>query len=331
MELLQPLWNEVLAFLGISNFFQILNSGQFNDFLTYQGVVAIIQPIIPLLLLLEFLMGLVYKKPQIKVYQVIFLVYVFNRFVGRFIAIAMVTVCIGLFQKFAPFQTTMTWYWILYGYVVWELGHFFYHYLGHKVRLFWCIHATHHTPEEMNLSVSHAHFFLEAPYADLIRTTVCILLGVHPALLFVIMFVDGTYGSFIHVGKNLLKNGRLGFLNKLILTPSHHRVHHARNPLYIDTNYCNLLNIWDKVFGTFQDEDQQVLIDYGITRKINSGNFVDVYFGEFIALFKDVKNAPGLKNKLAYIVNPPGWEHTGNHQTAKMILRDYLKNRPIKN
>ena len=331
MELLQPLWNEVLAFLGISNFFQILNSGQFNDFLTYQGVVAIIQPIIPLLLLLEFLMGLVYKKPQIKVYQVIFLVYVFNRFVGRFIAIAMVTVCIGLFQKFAPFQTTMTWYWILYGYVVWELGHFFYHYLGHKVRLFWCIHATHHTPEEMNLSVSHAHFFLEAPYADLIRTTVCILLGVHPALLFVIMFVDGTYGSFIHVGKNLLKNGRLGFLNKLILTPSHHRVHHARNPLYIDTNYCNLLNIWDKVFGTFQDEDQQVPIDYGITRKINSGNFVDVYFGEFIALFKDVKNAPGLKNKLAYIVNPPGWEHTGNHQTAKMIRRDYLKNRPIKN
>ena len=331
MELLQPLWNEVLAFLGISNCFQILNSGQFNDFLTYQGFVAIIQPIIPLLLLLEFLMGLVYKKPQIKVYQVIFLVYVFNRFVGRFIAIAMVTVCIGLFQKFAPFQTTMTWYWILYGYVVWELGHFFYHYLGHKVRLFWCIHATHHTPEEMNLSVSHAHFFLEAPYADLIRTTVCILLGVHPALLFVIMFVDGTYGSFIHVGKNLLKNGRLGFLNKLILTPSHHRVHHARNPLYIDTNYCNLLNIWDKVFGTFQDEDQQVLIDYGITRKINSGNFVDVYFGEFIALFKDVKNAPGLKNKLAYIVNPPGWEHTGNHQTAKMILRDYLKNRPIKN
>ena len=258
-------------------------------------MVAIISPILPLLLLLEFGVGLFYKKAQTKVYQVIFIIYVFNRFIGRFISIAMVTICIGLFQKYAPFQTQMTWYWFIYGYVVWEFGHFIYHFLGHKVRLFWCLHAKHHTPEDMNLSVSHAHFFLEAPYADLIRTTVCILLGVHPALLFVIMFVDGTYGTFIHAGENLIKNGRLGFLNKIILTPSHHRLHHARNPLYIDTNYCNLLNIWDRVFRTYQEEDHHIDIDYGVTREINSGSFIDVYFGEFITLFKDVKNAPGIK------------------------------------
>ncbi len=325
MKLLESLWNEVLLFIGVGNFFEILNSGQYSDFLTYNGIVSIILPIMPLLLLLEFTMGLLNKKPQIKVYQVIFLIYIFNRFIGRFISIAMVTLCIGFFQKFALFQTNSTWYWFLYGYVIWEFGHFIYHYLGHKVRLFWCLHATHHTPEEMNLSVSHAHFFLEAPYADVIRTTVCILLGVHPALLFVIMFVDGTYGSFIHVGKNLLKNGRLGFLNQFILTPSHHRVHHAKNPLYIDTNYCNLLNIWDKVFGTFQDEDTAVTIEYGLTRKINSGHFIDVYFGEFIALFKDIKNAPGLKNKLAYVFKSPGWHHSGNHTTAKVIREEYLQ------
>lgn len=325
MELLESLWNEVLLFIGVGNFFEIFNSGQYSDFFTYNGIVSIILPILPLLLLLEFTMGLLYKKPQIKVYQVIFLIYIFNRFIGRFISIAMVTLCIGFFQKFALFQTNRTWYWFLYGYLVWEFGHFIYHYLGHKVRLFWCLHATHHTPEEMNLSVSHAHFFLESPYADVIRTTVCILLGVHPALLFVIMFVDGTYGSFIHVGKNLLKNGRLGFLNQFILTPSHHRVHHAKNPLYIDTNYCNLLNIWDKVFGTFQDEDKAVTIEYGVTRKINSGHFIDVYFGEFIALFKDIKNAPGLKNKLAYVFKSPGWHHSGNHTTAKVIRQEYLQ------
>ena len=176
----------------------------------------------------------------------------------------------------------------------------------------------------MNLSVAHAYFFLEAPYADVIRTTICILLGVHPALLFVIMFVDGTYGTFIHVGENLMKNGRMGFLNKLILTPSHHRVHHARNPLYIDTNYYSLLNIWDKIFKTYQEEQKEIEIEYGITRKINSGNFIDVYFGEFISLFKDVVRAPGLMNKLAYIFYPPGWDHTGNHRTAKMIRDEYL-------
>jgi sterol desaturase/sphingolipid hydroxylase (fatty acid hydroxylase superfamily) len=177
----------------------------------------------------------------------------------------------------------------------------------------------------MNLSVTYAHFFLEAPYADTIRTTVCILLGVPPEMLFVIMFVDGTYGAFIHVGENLIKDGRLGFLNKIILTPSHHRVHHARNPLYMDTNFCNLLLIWDKVFGTFQNEDDDVEIEYGITRKMDSGNFMDVYFGEFVALYKDVVNAPGWKNKLLYIVKPPGWHHSEEHQTASKIRKEYLQ------
>ena len=331
MQLLETLFNEIIGFIGIKSFFSILNTQDYSKFLTYKGVVAIISPIMPLLLLLEFGVGLFYKKAQTKVYHVIFIIYVFNRFIVRFISIAIFTICIGLFQKYAPFQTQMTWYWFIYGYVVWEFGHFIYHFLAHKVRLFWCLHSTHHTPEDMNLSVSHAHFFLEAPYADLIRTTVCILLGVHPAMLFVIMFVDGTYGTFIHAGENLIKNGRLGFLNKIILTPSHHRVHHARNPLYIDTNYCNLLNIWDRVFRTYQEEDHHIDIDYGVTREINSGSFIDVYFGEFITLFKDVKNAPGIKNKLRYIFNPPGWDHNGDHKTASKIRIQFLEeNSPIK-
>ena len=168
-------------------------------------------------------------------------------------------------------------------------------------------------------------FFLEAPYADIIRTTVCIALGVQPELLFLIMFVDGTWGAFIHVGENLIKDGRLGFLNNIILTPSHHRVHHARNPLYMDTNFCNLLNIWDKVFGTFQHEQKHIKIEYGITREMDSGNFIDVYFGEFIALIKDVIKAPGIVNKIRYVVMPPGWHHSGNHNTAKQVRGAYLK------
>src|SRR5690606_29685432 len=227
------------------------------------------------------------------------------------------------------FQTRPTWYWFIYGYIVWEFGHFIYHFLGHKVRLFWCLHSTHHAPEDMNLSVNHAHFFLEAPYADVIRTTVCILLGVSPAMLFVIMFIDGTYGAFIHVGENVIKNGRLGFLNKLILTPSHHRVHHAKNPLYMDTNFCNLLNIWDKVFGTYQDERNDIKIEYGITREMDSGNFMDVYFGEIVALAKDVVRAPGIKNKFLYVFMPPGWSHTGDHKTAKVVRTDYLQNQRV--
>ncbi|WP_242093752.1 sterol desaturase family protein [Aestuariivivens sediminicola] len=330
MEIFEILWKEIIGFLGIGQALDLLNAGNFDAFRTYEGVTALIYPIIPLLVLLELLLGLIYKKPQTKVYKVNFLIYVFNRFVGRFIAIAMVTYCIGLFQSYAVIETSFTWYWFLYGYIIWEFGHFLYHYWGHKVRLLWCLHSTHHAPENMNLSVTYAHFFLEAPYADVIRTTVCILLGVQPEMLFLIMFIDGTYGAFIHVGENLIKNGKFGVLNKWILTPSHHRVHHARNPLYMDTNFCNLLNIWDRVFGTYQEEDDQVAVEYGITRHMDSGSFLDVYFGEIIALAKDVYKAPGLKNKLLYMVMPPGWHHEGDHKTAKIARTNYLKSLDVK-
>ncbi|MGB5385392.1 MAG: sterol desaturase family protein [Eudoraea sp.] len=331
IEFLETLFNELIGFLGIAQVLELVQAGNYEAFRTYDGIVSLIYPIIPLLVILELILGLIYKNPQTKVYKVNFLIYIFNRFVGRFIAIAMVAFCIGLFQHLAPFQTSFTWYWFIYGYIVWEFGHFLYHYWGHKVRLFWCLHSTHHAPENMNLTVTYAHFFLEAPYADTIRTTVCILLGVKPELLFLIMFIDGTYGAFIHVGENLLKDGRLGFLNKIILTPSHHRVHHARNPLYMDTNFCNLLNIWDKFFGTYQDEDKNIKVEYGITRKMDSGNFLDVYFGEIVALFKDVYKAPGLKNKLLYVIMPPGWDHSGEHKTAKIVRDNYLITHKVKN
>lgn len=324
MDFLDTLYNEIIGFLGISQAWAIIKTGDYSSFRTFEGIQSLIYPIIPLLVLLEFILGLIYKKPQTKIYKVNFLIYVFNRFVGRFIAIAMVTLCIGWFGPYALIKTSPTWYWFIYAYIVWEFGHFIYHYLGHKVRLFWCLHATHHVPEDMNLSVTYAHFFLEAPYADVIRTTVCLLLGVEPALLFLIMFIDGTYGAFIHVGENMIKDARFGSLNKVMLTPSHHRVHHARNPLYMDTNFCNLLNIWDRVFGTYQEEQPDIKPEYGITRKVNSGNFVDVYFGEIIALAKDVFHAPGIMNKLAYIVMPPGWSHTGEHKTSKIVRANYL-------
>ena len=180
----------------------------------------------------------------------------------------------------------------------------------------------------MNLSVTYAHFILEAPYADFIRTSICILLGVDPVMLFAIMFVDGTWGGFIHVGENFMKDARLGFLENLILTPAHHRVHHARNPLYMDTNFCNLLNVWDRIFKTYQNE-QPISIEYGITRKINTRNFLDVYFGELYYLAKDIASAPGLKNKFLYIVMPPGWSHTGDHRTAHVMRQEYLGNKEI--
>ena len=324
MDIFQILFEEAWRFLQVSQALALLQSGDLSALTTYDGLRAVIRPAIPLLLIFEAVLGLIYRKPQSKVYRVNFLIYVCNRFIGRFISFGMVLFCIGLFQRYAPLQVSLSWFGFIYAYLVWELGHFLYHYLSHKVRLLWCLHSTHHAPEDMNLSVTHAHFFLEAPYADTIRTTVCILLGVQPELLFLIMFIDGTYGAFIHIGDNLVKDARFGVLNKIMLTPSHHRVHHARNPLYIDTNFCNLLNVWDRIFGTYQEEDRSLTIDYGINRKMNSGSFLDVYFGEFVALGRDLRAASGLKNKLLYLLMPPGWHPGGEHHTAAVVREQYL-------
>src|SRR5690606_39457076 len=98
---------------------------------------------------------------------------------------------------------------------------------------------------------------------------------------------------------------------------------------YMDTNFCNLLNIWDKAFGTYQIEEKDIAIEYGITRKMDSGNFFDVYFGEFVALFKDIAKAPGIKNKVKYLFMPPGWSHIGEHQTAKLVREDYLRQQQV--
>ncbi len=321
MNTLTLVQQELVNFLGISAWLKMAATNDYSSLLTYAGFTGAIGPLLPVLLVIELIRALIHKNFSAREYKLIFLTYVLNRVLSAYISIAALTFSIAVFQPLALFQATLTWYWFIYGYIVWELGHFGYHYCAHKVRLLWCLHSTHHSPESMNIFVSHAHHFLEAPYADIMRTTVCMLLGVSPPLMFMIMFIDGTWGIVIHAGEHLMRDARFGALQRMILTPSHHRVHHSRNPLYIDTNFCNLLNIWDRVFGTLQHEHMDIPPEYGITRPMKPGSFIDFYFGELIALLVDVKQAPGLRNKLAYIVMPPGWSHTGQHKTASAMRR----------
>ncbi|MGC4023052.1 MAG: sterol desaturase family protein [Cyclobacteriaceae bacterium] len=324
MEILRLLKDEILGFFSVNGLIDLINSGNYSSLKTWGGITTAIAPLIPFIIVVEMLMAFAHRKFHAAEYKIPFFIYVFNRIVGRYISFGVLAFCIGTFEPLNLFSLPLTWYGFILGYIAWEFSHFVYHYLAHKVRLFWCLHSTHHASEQMNLSVTYAHFILEAPYADFIRTSICMLLGVPPVMLFAIIFIDGTWGGFIHVGENFMKDARFGFLEKFILTPSHHRVHHAKNPLYMDTNFCNLLNVWDLVFRTHQLEEKHIPIEYGVTRTINAKNFWDVYFGEFYYLWKDIVTAPGLKNKLLYIIMPPGWSHSGNHKMASVIRNEYL-------
>jgi len=328
MELWHLLRDEALGFFGGGGLINLVSLGNYATLASWQGFTSVVAPLVPLLLVVEVLRALFGGHFRREGYPLTLSIYVFNRVISRFISIGAVAFCIGWFQPLAPFHVGFTWYGLIYGYLVWEFSHFLYHFFAHKVRLLWCLHSTHHAPRSMNLMVSNAHFFLEAPYADVVRTSVCMLAGLEPTLLFAIMFIDGTWGAFIHIGEGVVRDVRWGGFGKLLLTPAHHRVHHARNPIYMDTNFCNLLNVWDRAFGTYQPQRDDIAIEYGITREIKPGSFFDVYFGEFVALWRDIRNAPGLHNKLLYLVMPPGWSHDGQHKTAAVVRRTYLENQP---
>jgi sterol desaturase/sphingolipid hydroxylase (fatty acid hydroxylase superfamily) len=201
MEILETLYREIVGFFSFSGLIEIIQTDNYKALLTQDGIGKALAPLIPVLLVIELIRAFFFQRLSFTQYKIAFFTYIFNRVISRFISIGMVGICIGLFEPYAIFKSEFTWYWFIYGYVVWEFAHFVYHYLGHKVRLFWCLHSTHHASESMNLSITYAHFFLEGPYADIIRTTICILMGVNPPLLFLIMFVDGTWGHLFTLVK----------------------------------------------------------------------------------------------------------------------------------
>jgi sterol desaturase/sphingolipid hydroxylase (fatty acid hydroxylase superfamily) len=147
-------------------------------------------------------------------------------------------------------------------------------------------------------------------------------------MLVVIMAFEVTWGTFIHAGERSFRTGRFGPARFFIITPSYHRVHHGRNPLYMDTNFCSLLPFWDWMFGTLQPLRDEVKIEYGITRDINVTSFVDFYFGELLLLARDLRSAPDWRTRLAYLMMPPGWSPGDDSHTAASARRNFLADHP---
>jgi sterol desaturase/sphingolipid hydroxylase (fatty acid hydroxylase superfamily) len=258
-------------------------------------------------------------------YKTNFLARVFNEYIAKLFIIFVYIEMMPFFHKYALFAVGNTWWGWLYAYLMWELSYWIWHYLGHRVRLFWCMHAPHHAPAQMNLTVAWVHFFAEGYYTAAVQVPLLMIFGVSPGMVAIILVIDGTWGTFIHCGEGAFKNGRLGWMEKLFITPSHHRVHHARNPLYIDTNFCVLLPFWDWLFGTLQNEKKEVDIEYGITRQVNVTSFVDMYFGECICLVRDLRATSGWGNKLKLLFMPPGWAPGDNTHTARTVRNNFLK------
>jgi len=180
--------------------------------------------------------------------------------------------------------TDLIWYW--------------YHRLGHEINLFWAAHIVHHQSEDINYTVSARITVLQAIVRN-VFWSILPLAGFHPSMVMITLLIHGAYSFFTHT--QLV--GRLGWLEYILITPSHHRVHHASNEKYLNKNYGDLFVFWDKLFGTFQKEEEKPV--YGLTHPLRSYSFMWQHFHYFMEMIHALKLTPGLINKLRIIFGKP--------------------------
>ncbi len=261
-------------------------------------------------------------------YKSSFLALIITELLPKLFLIHMFWIWLPHFQKIRLFTVNLQWYSWIYAYFCFEFAVWLYHFCSHRVRFLWCLHAPHHSPTELNLTVNWINFFAEGFYSTFVYLVILTLFGINPVMFVTIMLISTTWGMFAHISERALKNGKLGVLQHLIITPAHHRVHHAKHPLYIDRNFASTVPLWDWLFGTLQPFKEEIRMDYGVTRELDVTNFCDLYFGEILLLWRDVKNAATFKNKFLYFVKPPGWAPACSANTASVLRREFLKTNP---
>jgi alkylglycerol monooxygenase len=206
-----------------------------------------------------------------------------------------------VYDNFRLWTLGVTWYnWIL-AYVAIDFVSYWYHRCSHRVAILWCGHVTHHSSEHFNLTNS----FRTSPFQGLYRIPFWIVLplaGFSPFVLLTIFVASGLYDFVLHT-QNFPK---IKWLEYIFVTPSLHKVHHGRNDIYIDKNYGATFVIWDKMFGTFQDETEPV--EYGILSKdYKDGDPMDAIFHHYKYLWALMSRSMSWKNRLKVLIMPPDW------------------------
>lgn len=189
------------------------------------------------------------------------------------------------------------WLWIV-GFLGCDFIHYFYHWLGHKTRIFWAAHVTHHSSEHFNISTGFRNNFLHIFYRFIFWSPLCFL-GIPPYMVLFFESITAIQNFIVHTEKI----GKLGILDRIFNTPSNHRVHHGVNPEYIDKNLGGITLIYDHLFGTYAKETAPPV--YGITHNIHTHNPYTIIVHEYVRLKKEFPEKKGLILKIRYLFSPP--------------------------
>ncbi len=214
----------------------------------------------------------------------------------------------------------------LVAFLIDDLRYYWYHRIAHTCRWVWAEHVNHHSSQHYNLSTALRQSWTGLFTGMFVLQIPLVLLGFHPALIGFVYGFNLLWQFWIHTETV----GRMWAPVELIMnTPSHHRVHHATNPRYLDSNYAGTLIIWDRMFGTFVPELDDDKPRYGIVKNLGTFNPLKVAFHEWIGMFKDAFQ-PGitLPDRVNYLFQPPGWSHDGSRQMSRDLKAEYVTLNP---
>ncbi|GAB2644198.1 sterol desaturase family protein [Prescottella soli] len=200
-----------------------------------------------------------------------------------------------------PPDAWYTWVILLVGI---DLLYYTYHRMAHRIRLIWATHQAHHSSEYFNFATALRQKWNNS--GEILMWIPLPLIGIPPWMVFVGFSVSLVYQFFVHTE-------RVGKLPRpvefVFNTPSHHRVHHGCDPEYLDRNYGGILIVWDRLFGTFQPENQRPT--YGLTKPVGTYDIWALQTHEYAAIGRDVRAASTWRERLGYVFGPPGWAPSG--------------------
>lgn len=196
-----------------------------------------------------------------------------------------------------------------------DLAYYWFHRIAHERRFFWASHIVHHSSQHYNLTTALRQTWTGTLGLNFIFWLPLVYVGFPPLMVLMFSSISLVYQFWIHTETI----GRMGPFEWVMNTPSHHRVHHATNPKYLDANYAGVLIIWDRLFGTFVPEDDKEKIHYGIISQLGTFNPFRVAFHEWIGIWRDVTHAKSLKQVVGFVFGPPGWSPDGSRKTSASI------------
>jgi len=206
------------------------------------------------------------------------------------------------------------WSWIAV-FVLDDFNYYLFHRSAHRVRWFWASHVNHHSSQHYNLSTALRQTWTGFASLSFVFRIWPALFGVAPGMLLTVGGINLIYQFWIHTEAV----GRMPrWFEAVMNTPSHHRVHHATNPRYLDHNYAGVFIVWDRLFGSFTPERDDDPVRYGIVHQLGTFSLWTVALHEWGAIARDMWRAP-FRAKLGYLLREPGWSHDGSRDTTTTI------------